>query len=146
MLISVQIRKMILREGLNKSACADRRENFSSNEAKNRRNTGCISRFFNEMGQKIFRRDMRGDLFRASLGRVCGTAAWMPPAVKISDRYYPVFKFWARGFLCLFSGEPVIWYPAAIEDKTPPNKTRYILRRTHHDTQEPEQIRHEDCL
>ena len=23
--------------------------------------------------------------------------------VKVSDKYYPVFKFWARAFLCLFS-------------------------------------------
>ena len=36
-------------------------------EAKNRRNTWCISRFFNEAGRKICRQDVCGDLFSASL-------------------------------------------------------------------------------
>ena len=36
-------------------------------EAKNRRNTLCISRFFNEAGRKICRQDGCGDLFSASL-------------------------------------------------------------------------------
>ena len=36
-------------------------------EAKNRRNTWCISRFFNEAGRKICRQDGCGDLFSASL-------------------------------------------------------------------------------
>ena len=36
-------------------------------EAKNRRNTWCISRFFNEAVRKICRQDGRGDLFSASL-------------------------------------------------------------------------------
>lgn len=35
----------------------------------------------------------------------------------------------------------MMWYPAAIEDRKSPDKTRYILRRAHHDTQEPEQTR-----
>ena len=55
------------KEGLIKSTCPEWQGNFSPCEAKNRRNTGCISRFFNEAGRKIFRQDGHGDLFRASL-------------------------------------------------------------------------------
>ncbi len=57
-----------LREGLIKSTCSDWRGKFLPGEAKNRRNTGCIARFFNDAGRKFFRQDGHGDLFRASLG------------------------------------------------------------------------------
>ena len=40
---------------------------FMHREAKNRRNTWCISRFFNEAGRRICRQDGCGDLFSASL-------------------------------------------------------------------------------
>ena len=57
----------IFKEGLIKSTCTDWRGNFLPCEAKKRRNTLCISSFFNEAGREISRRDVRGDLFRASL-------------------------------------------------------------------------------
>ena len=52
-------------------------------EAKNRRNTWCISRFFNEAGRKICRQDGCGDLISASLGNKFLTRQWLSDYVPI---------------------------------------------------------------
>ena len=55
-------------------------------EAKNPRNTLCISRFFNKAGRKICRQDVCGDLFSASLKPVFGERLTERPS------------FWAAAF------------------------------------------------
>ncbi len=55
------------KEALIKSGCADGQQIFCLAKARNRRNTLCISRFFDKARRKICRRDARRDLFRGSL-------------------------------------------------------------------------------
>ena len=95
-----------IREGLIKSTRTDWRENFSLCKAKNRRNTGCISRFFNAAGRKIFRQDVREDLFSASLvllgGFLSSMAAGYHTMTSLkTGKEGPVPKIWTRGNICL---------------------------------------------